>query len=161
MFITEAEYVKVAERAAEIRCAVPEIAIMPDNFPEARSQKHLRVRREAIALRSTLEQANFPLGSFCVEAEHASFGEEDFLHWDASLFISASLMAREPYAIGIALSIVREHLLDYFAASPERTLRLTLIVERKRDRSCKKIVYEGSSPGLMSLAAYVAAAADE
>lgn len=157
--ITELEHISVAERAAEIGCPIPEIAVMPDNFATARSSRELRVRREAIALRSILVNANFPLGSFCNAAEHASFGEEDFMHWEASLFISSGLLKREPYVAAIAVSIIRDHLADYFVDEPGRTARFALVVEKK-DRSCRKLVYEGDIAGLRALAQSVSAIAD-
>lgn len=149
--IVEMDYVSVSERAAEIGCPVPEIAIMPENFPAARSHRELRVRRDAIALRAILENANFPLGSFCSAAEHATFGEEDFAHWEASLFVSAGLLKREPYAPAVALSIVRDHLAGYFTGEPGRVARLSVVVE-KPDRTCRKLVYEGEIAGLRALA---------
>ena len=149
--IAEHEHISVSQHAAQIGCPVPEIAVMPENFSAARSHRDLRVRRDALALRSILERANFPLGSFCAAAERASFGEEDFMHWEASLFVSASLLRREPYVVAVALSIVRDHLTGYFNAEPERIARFSLVVE-KQDGSCRKLVYEGDIAGLRTLA---------
>ena len=150
--IIELDFVSVSERAAKIGCPLPEIAIMPENFAVARSYNELHVRSDAAALRSILENACFPLGSFCPAAEHATFREENFAHWEACLFISSTLVKREPYAVSVALAIIRDHLSNYFDNEPERTARLTLIVERKSDRACKKLVYEGEIAGLRSLA---------
>ena len=152
MPITELHHVSVRERAAEIGCPVPEIAIMPENFASARSARELRVRRHAVALHSVLENASFPLGSFCSDAEHATFGEEDFVHWDATLFISASLLQREPYVVGVALAIIRSHLADYFAEHSDRSIRLSLVVECKPDHTCRMLTYEGDIAGLHGLA---------
>ncbi|HEX3654108.1 MAG TPA: hypothetical protein VHU18_14905 [Rhizomicrobium sp.] len=152
MPITELHHVSVRERAVEIGCPVPEIAIMPENFAVARSVRELRVRRDGVALRSVLEGASFSLGSFCSDAEHATFGEEDFVHWDATLFISGNLLAREPYAVGVALSIIRGHLAEYFNAQADRSIRLSLVVECKQDGSCRKVTYEGDIGGLHGLA---------
>lgn len=148
--VTELDHVSVRERTAEMGCPMPEIAIMPHNFAAARSHRELKVRREEIALRGVLENASFPLGSFCDAAEHVTFGEEDLQHWEASLFVSAQLMRREPYVVSIALSIVRDHLKDYFAAQSGRTMRFSLIVE-KIDGTCRKLTYEGDTAGLRSL----------
>lgn len=150
--ITELDFVTVSEHAAKIGCAVPEIAIMPENFAAARSHRELRVRSEAVALRSVLERASFPLGSFSQGAEHATFGEENFTHWESCLFVSATLLRREPYVVAVALGIIRDHLTDYFENEPGRIARLALIVERKSDRACRKLVYEGDVAGLRALA---------
>jgi hypothetical protein len=152
MPITELHHVSVRERAAEIGCPVPEIAIMPENFSVARSAKDLRVRGDGVALRSVLENASFPLGSFCHDAEHATFGEEDFAHWDATLFISSNLLAREPYAVGVALSIIRGHLSEYFSTQADRSIRLSLVIECRQDGTCRKLTYEGDIGGLHALA---------
>lgn len=161
MSIIETGYVSVRDHGAEIGCSIPEVAIMPDNFATARSQGELRIRREGIALRSVLEGASFPLGTFCHAAEHASFGEEDFTHWEASLFFSATVLRREPYAVGVALSIIKSHLADYFLAEPARSIRLALILEGGSDRACRRLVYEGDIAGLPSLARRVRELASE
>jgi hypothetical protein len=161
MSVTEMEYIRVSDRAAEIGCHVPEIAIMPENFSSARTHNELRVRGEGVTLRSVLESANFPLGSFFPAAERAVFGHENFVAWEASLFVSASLMKREPYAVAVALSIIANHLNDYFKGHAGSKICLTLIVERKRDRTCRKITYEGDVIELRSLAERIGKVADE
>ena len=160
MPVTELDYVSVSGRAAELGCSLPEIAVMPDNFAVARSHKELRVRGNSIALRSVLENANFPLGSFCSAVERAASGDENFMHWEAGLFLSASLLAREPYVVPVALSIIKAHLSEFFQSGPEKTIRLSLVVER-RDRSCRKLVYEGDIAGLRALAQSVSDVARE
>ena len=161
MPIVETEYVRVSDRAAEIGCTVPEIAILPDNFAVARSQRELRVRREGLALRSVLEHSSFPLGTFCDAAEHATYSDEDFVHWEASLFVSATILKREPYVVPIALSITRSHLSEYLCNDAERTIRFTLVVERKGDGACKKLTYEGDVTGLRALGERALAIAGE
>lgn len=161
MPVTEMDYVCVSERAAEIGCALPEIAIMPDNFAVARSPRELRIRREALALREVLEHSSFPLGTFCHAAEHTTYSEEDFVHWEASLFVSAAILKREPYAVPLALSIIRHHLAEYLSDDQERPIRLAMVVERNGDRACRKVVYEGNIAGLRTLAERVSAIAEQ
>ena len=159
--IVELDFVNVGERAAEIGCQVPEIAVMPENFAVARTRAELRVRREAVALRSLLERASFPLGSFCPAAEHSTFGEENFARWEACLFISSTLLKREPYVVSVALGIIRDHLYDYFESRAGRTARLAIVVERKKDSVCRQIVYEGDISGLRALTQAVTNFANE
>ena len=161
MPITEMEFVRVRDRAAEIGCAVPEIAILPDNFAIARSPRELRVRREGLALRAVLQQSSFPLGTFYDAAEHATYSEEDFIHWEASLFVSAAILKREPYVVPVALSIIRSHLSEYLCDHAERTIRLTLVVEQKSDGACKKLTYEGKVSELRALGERALATAAE
>ena len=161
MPITEMEYVCVSQRAAEMGCVLPQIAIMPDNFAVARSQRELRIRREALALRRVLERSSFPLGTFCHAAEQATYSEEDFVHWEASLFVSAAILKREPYAVPLALSIIRHHLAEYLSDDRERPIRLAMVVERNGGRACTRLVYEGNIAGLRALAERVSAIAEQ
>ncbi|HEY3637646.1 MAG TPA: hypothetical protein VGK90_05795 [Rhizomicrobium sp.] len=148
--ITELDYVNISDRASELGCSLPEIAIMPDNFHLARSRGDLQVGRHAIAARSMFSNACFPLGSFCNSIQASGFGEEDFTHWETNLFVSASILEREPYVVAVALSIIENHLADYVASEPERNVRVSFVIE-KRDRSCRKLVYDGNVAGLRTL----------
>jgi hypothetical protein len=148
--ITEVEYVSISARATELGCSLPEIAILPDNFHVARSRGELRVGQQAVAARSMFQNACFPLGSFCNTMHTASFGEEDFQHWETNLFVSTKILARGPYVVAVALSIIENHLTGFVADEPERTVRVAFVVE-KRDRTCRKLIYDGNITGLRAL----------
>ncbi|HEX3664561.1 MAG TPA: hypothetical protein VHU23_04930 [Rhizomicrobium sp.] len=148
--ITELDYVNISTRAIELGCSMPEIAILPDNFHLARSRGELQIGRHATAARSMFENASFPLGSFCGSSHTGYFGEEDFRHWETNLFVSAKILEREPYVVSVALSIIQNHLTGFVAGEPERNVRVSFVVE-KRDRTCRKLVYDGNIAGLRTL----------
>lgn len=158
--ITELEYVNISARAIELGCSLPEIAIIPENFHVARSLGELRIGCHAVAARSMFENACFPLGNFCNTLHAGSFGEEDFRHWETNLFVSAKILEREPYVVAVALSIIENHLTGFVADEPESTVRVSFVVE-KRDRTCRKLVYDGNIAGLRALSHAVNRIANE
>jgi hypothetical protein len=152
MQIVETEYLSVRDRVAELGCRLPEIALLPENFLDAHSWQELRVRGEGVALHAVFENANMPLGSFSPMVEHVAFGRDRALDWEAGLFLSSNLVAREPGLAATALSLIAGHLDDYFKGHGGRKAGLTLVVERRDDHGCRKLVYEGAPAALRTLA---------
>jgi hypothetical protein len=147
--ILESEYVHVADRAAELGCAMPDgLALMPDNFHIAPSRHDLVVRAEGVALRALFEQSAIPLGSFYRAGEHPVFGHDGNLHWEAGLFVSAA----HGHTAAQALTLIAGHLDDFFKGRRDRQVGLALVVERRRDRTCRKLTYRGDTAGLAELA---------
>ena len=75
--------------------------------------------------------------------------------WEAALFISGALLSAEPNLVSIALNVLSNYLTDYFKGSPRHEVKLTLVVERSEDHSCKKLTYEGDVSGLQSLSSAI------
>ncbi len=161
MSITESLYVPVRYRAMELGCAMPEgIAVLPDNFCEANSRLGLSVRAEAITLRNLFENASSPLESFFPLGEHATFGHEVGLAWEACLFVPGKLVARDSSAVANAVALISAYLSDFFKGHLERQIRLIVVVERKRSADCRKLTYEGRVSGVSLLTARILEAAD-
>jgi len=56
-------------------------------------------------------------------------------------------------AVSIALNVIGNYLTEFFRGIPgKKRVRLNIVVEKKRDRTCKKISYDGDVQGLNSLA---------
>jgi len=151
--IVETLYVRVADRACELGCQMPEgIAILPENFCSATSRQSLLVRAETAALRPLFEDRELSLESFFRAGEHAAFGHDNGASWEASLFVSAAFVERRPDAVPTALWLISNHLMEFVKGHAGRTISLAFVVERKSDGMCRRLAYEGSSAGLMSLA---------
>jgi hypothetical protein len=156
MSVTESLYVPVRYRAAELGCTMPAgIAILPDNFCEAKSRLELLVRGESVTLRNVFESASAPLESFFPLGEHVTFGHDNGLAWEASLFVSADLIADDPGAVAKAMTLISAYLADFFKGHPERRIRLVVVVEQKHQADCRRLTYEGDAFGVSALTANV------
>ncbi len=156
MSVTESLYVPVRYRAAELGCSIPEgIAILPDNFCEARSRLDLLVRGESVTLRNLFEGVSTQLESFFPLGEHVTFGHDNGLAWEASLFVPADLAAGNPDAVAKAMTLISVYLEDFFKGHPERRIRLTVVVEQKHQADCRKLTYEGGVSDVSALTAHV------
>ena len=153
MPIVETSYARVVDRACELGCPVPEgIAVLPENFCSASSRQSLLVRAEIAALRSLFEERDLALASFFRAGERTTFGHDSAVSWEASLFVPAAFVERRPDAVPTALWLISNHLAEFFKGRAGGTISLTFVVERKSDRVCRRLAYEGNPAGLMSLA---------
>ena len=156
MSVVESLYVRVADRACELGCSMPGgIAILPENFCSATSRQALLVRAETAALRSLFEDRDLPLESFFRAGEHATFGHDNGMSWEASLFVPSAFVERRPDAVPAALMLISNHLREFFKSSAGRKVSLVFVVERRSDGMCRKLTYEGDAAGIVALADHV------
>jgi hypothetical protein len=159
--ISESDFICVRDRTGELGCYLPNgLAVMPENFMMAASRLELLVRAESATLRELFENTKTPLGSFFPLGEHPTFGRDNNINWEASLFISADLIRNDPSAVALAMTRITEYLSAFFCGHAGKKIRLNLVVERGRDRSCKRLTYEGEVGGLLALADGVGKIAD-
>lgn len=160
--IAESEYINVGNRASELGCHVPDsLAIMPENFHSAHSRNELVVRAESATLRELFDGNGTPLGSFFPLGEHPTFGHDPDISWEAALFVPAGIHRTAPHAVTQAMVTISNHLKGFFGGRAAKPVRLRIVVERKANRSCKKLVYTGDAAGIAALAGAVSSAADE
>ena len=156
MSIVETLYAPVADRACELGCQMPEgIAILPENFCSAASRQALLVRAETTPLRFLFEDRSFPLESFFRAGEHTTFGHDSGISWEVSLFVPSAFVERRPDAVPAALQLISNHLVEFFKGHAGRKVTLSFVVERKSDRMCRKLTYEGDAAGIVALAHHV------
>lgn len=153
MSIVETLYIRVVDRACELGCDMPEgIAVLPENFCSATSRQALLVRAEITPLRSLFEDRALSLGSFFRAGEHTTFGHDNGVSWEASLFASSAFVERRPDAVPAALLLISNHLVEFFRGHAGRKVTLAFVVERKSDGMCRKLTYEGDAAGIVALA---------
>lgn len=162
MTITEADYINVADRAAQLGCNMPTgFAAMPANFETADSRQDLLLRGEATTIRTLLRNANLPIESFLPSGEAPGFVHNKSHHWEAVLFVSAGVLSQNSAAVSIALGLITNYLTDYFKGEPQKQIKFSVITEVTPDRTYKEINYEGDVAGLIAIADAVARIADE
>lgn len=152
MTITESEYLSVADRAAELGCPMPTgFAVMPQNFDTATSRNKLLFRSEAATIRKLFRLSATPFENFLPGDERVPSIHNKSFDWAPLLFVSAALMSSDPNAISVALGVISNYLTDFFRGIHNPKVKLNVVVERKKDRTCKKLSYEGDVAGLLSL----------
>lgn len=156
------EYPKVADRASALGCAMPiGIAILPENFETAESYKDFKFISEAATIQKLLRDNGFSVENFMPAGERAPSIHNKHFEWAPLIFISAALISNDPNAVSVALGIVSNYATDFFKGLPGRSIKLNIVVERKKDRVCKKISYEGNVAGLTELPKIIQSISDE
>jgi hypothetical protein len=162
MTVNVADYIRVADRAADLGCDMPTgFAIMPENFETAATRRELVVRGEGSTLRKLLRDGQLPIQDFLPSGERPGFIHNKSHDWAAFIFISAALLSTDPSAVTVALGIISNYLADMFKGTPDKKIKLDIAVERKGDRVSKKLTYEGDAVGLASIADTILRIADE
>jgi hypothetical protein len=157
------DYASVRERVASLGLEYPiGIVLLPDNFDIANSKEEFRQRPEATALRKVLEQAKVPVGQLVANSRPAYVVNRSS-EWIAPLlFVSASLLTTNPTAVSVALGVLSNYITDFLKSFPgPKRVKFEIVVERKGDRVCKRISYEGEASGITSLSAVVKEVGDE
>ena len=162
MTVIVTDYASVADHAAELGCVVPTgIAILPENFADATVRSDLLYGSEAATVRKLFRNSHFPIDDILPPGERVPAIHNKHFEWAPLIFISAALLSHDPNAVSVALGIVSNYATDFFKGMPNKKVKLTVVVEKKKDRSCKKVDYEGDVAGLASLAKIVREISDE
>lgn len=165
MGITVTDYNNVRDRATELGCLVPQhVAILPTNFVSAGTRGEFLHLSEAATVRSLFRSNSVPMDELLPAPERAGYIQNNSFDWIApTLFISSCLMTENPAAVNVALNVLAAYIVDFFKGSPknDRQVKLEIVVEKKGDRSCKRITYEGSPAGLSDLPPIIRRLSDE
>lgn len=147
------DYIDVPTKIRELGCDDPDgIAILPVNFEAARSADEFRQLSEASTVKTLLRNNNVLFSE--VRKEKPSYIQNNAFEWIApTLFVSASLLSQQPETISVSLSVIANYVTDFFRGfSGEKSIKLDIVVERTKSKTCKKVSYEGSVEGLKELA---------
>ena len=162
MTVSETEFIHIADRAAELGCHLPTgLAIMPENFETAATRQELIVRGESSTIRTLFRNNQLPLDDFLPSGKRPGFVHNKSHDWAAFIFISAALLGSDPSAVSVALGVISNYLTDIFRGTPDKKIKLDIAVERKGDRVCKKLTYEGDAAGLAEISDTILRIANE
>lgn len=148
------DYINVHQRAVDLGCVVPQsIALLPINFDSAQARTDFLQPSEAATVRTLFRNNNLPIEELLPVSEHAPYIQNNSFEWIApTLFISSALMTQNQVAVEVALHVLASYIKDFFKGiTGTKTVKLTIVVEKKGDRSCKKIDYEGDVAGMDTL----------
>lgn len=152
---TTSDYASVDERISALGCVFPDgLAMLPNNFEWAAARTEFRMPDAGSTIRTVLRNGGLPTGSLLPPGERAPTINNNSSEWiGPTIFVSASLASQDPNAVSVALGLITNYLTDFFKGRPEpKSAKLAFVIERKRDRVCKKLDYEGPVEGLAALA---------
>lgn len=146
------DYVHVSDRASQLGCLVPAgIAILPENFEGVASRGELLFGSEAATIRKLFRNNNFPVDHLLPAGERVAAIHNKHFEWAPLIFISAALISENPNAVSVALGIV-SNATDFFKGMTSKKVKLSIVVEKKKNGNCKKMTYEGDIEGIRLLA---------
>jgi len=157
-------YIDVREKLARLGCRNPTgFAILPINFESAESIKDFRQASEAATVKTLLRSENLPHDDIVGRQDRPPYIQNNAFEWIApTLFVSATLVSQNPVAISVALNVLGNYATDFFRGlSGKKTVKIEIVVEQAKAKSCKKISYEGPSDGLKDLADIIRSTKDD
>jgi hypothetical protein len=164
MNITTEDYVRVDSRAAEIGCQRPTgMTLLPENFQSATSYAELRQLSEAATVRTLFRTNGLPLYDVLDPSKPVPYIQNNSFGWvGPTLFVSWALVSENPTVVTVALGVIANYLTDFLKGISGKTeVSLSIVVEKRTDRTCKRITYKGNVEGLSSLADIVKSTSDE
>jgi hypothetical protein len=148
-----ADYIDVSKKTADLGCRYPErIALLPINFESALSIREFLQASEAATIRKLLLAQALPLDDLVDRSQRPPYVKNKSGDWIAPIiFVSASIYSQNQALIALALNVLGNYATDFFKGSPRmHTVTLKIVVEKK-NKTCKKITYEGPIDGLKDL----------
>ncbi len=162
--IAVSDYPSVQQRLETLGCVFPQgVTVLPINFDAVTDRSEFKELAEAPTIRKLLRGGGLPVSGVLAEGEKPQLILNRSAGWTGpALFISAGLLSSNATVVSLALGVLTNYLSDFLKGSQrDKGVSLDVIVERKGDRVCKKISYQGPIEGLEALAHAVARIADE
>lgn len=157
------DYVSVSQRAKELGLAMPDgLAVLPQNFETAATPADFMFAGTTQTVRTLFCINDLPLSILRPDgsSRYISYKSDEWM--SPILFVAGALMSENPAAVSLALSVVANYLTDYFKGLGRLpNVKLTVVVEHSRGRTCKRLDYEGDVEGIRELADTIKRLADE
>jgi len=147
------DYVDVNKKMADLCCRYPErMALLPINFESATSIAELLQASEAATIKKLLVAEGLPFDDIVDRHQRPPYVKNKNFEWvPPVLFVSASLYSQNPELVSVALNILANYATDFFKGMRgAHEVSLNIVVEKK-NKTYKKIVYQGPIEGLKDL----------
>lgn len=158
------DYVNVSARIAGLGCRYPNgLALLPVNFESASSQETFRQASETATVKKLFRNAGVPLDEIVDRNQRPPYIDNHSLDCVLpTLFVSAALFSGNQYCISVALEILASYATDFFKGmGGARVVKLEIVVEKERNKTCRKISYYGDVEGLKALPDVIREVANE
>lgn len=164
MGINVIDYIDVPEKLYATGCNnVSDFAILPLNFEIAANIDEFRHASESATVRTLFRNNSIPLTDILPADKKAAYVQNNAFEWVSPLlFVSSALLSHNPHLISIALGVIANYVTDFYkgiTGKPE--VKIEIVVERSKSKTCKKISYQGPPEGLINLADVIKGASNE
>jgi hypothetical protein len=139
------------------------LAILPEYFESAAQITDLRHRSEAATIKVLFRTNGLSLDEIVPTSPAIPYIQNNNFDWACpTIFVSSALLSENPMAVSLALSVLGNYVTDFFKGmSGRKTVKLSIVVERRGRKLYKKIKYEGDIAGLSELPKIVQETSDE
>ena len=140
------DYVNVSLKLADLGCNYPQgLSLLPVNFESASSITDFLQASEAATIRKLLVAEGLPLNDIVERNQRPPYIKNKSHEWAAPLlFVSAALYSQNEALVSVALNVLGNYATDFFKGQRGTdNVRLDIVVEKAKNKSCKKISYEG------------------
>ena len=158
------DYLSVSEKIADLGCRYPiGLALLPENFESASSISEFRQVSEAATVKTLFRNAGIPNEDIVGEGQRPPYIQNNAFEWVApTLFISAAFYSEKQQYIDVALGVIANYATDFFKGmSGKNQIKLRIIIEKTKTKTCKKILYQGGAEGLKDLSDVIRETMDE
>jgi hypothetical protein len=158
-----ADYIDVSKKMADLGCRYPErMALLPINFESATSISEFLQASEAATIKKLLLSQAVHLDDIVARSQRPPYVKNKSHEWVAPIvFVSASLYSQNRELVSVALNVLGNYATDFFKGTPGmHEVKLDIVVAKK-NKTYKKIAYQGPIEGLKGLADVIREVADE
>jgi hypothetical protein len=130
------------------------VTILPIHFASAKTAADLRRASESPTVRTLFRTNSIPVEELLPAGGSPSYVEHNDFEWVApTLFFSAALISQNPDFVSLALSVLGNYITDFFKGRPgQKTTKLSIVIEKAGDWSCKTVNYDGDASGISEIA---------
>ena len=158
------DYPNVSERLAALGAKYPSgLALLPANFESANSIAEFRQVSEAATVKTLFRNAGLLQSDLVEKAQRPPYIQNNAFDLILpTVFVSAALWSENQNYISVALSLIANYATDFFKGlSGTKNVKLDVVVERSKSKTCKRISYSGPAEGLKDLAEVIRTESDE
>ncbi len=144
----------VSDRAAALGLASPtSLALLPRNFFDAKDPGDLIHEAHATTIRKLWAEKALPETPVEEPGKALPAVVEHSADWIApTVFVSSMLLSNTPELVSVAIGVIANYATDFLKGRHgEPTVRLDVVVEKSKSKSCQKISYTGPVKGLDDL----------
>ncbi|MCG9792638.1 hypothetical protein [Flavobacterium algicola] len=139
------------EKFTEFNLSKPEaITFLPENIELAQSNNEFFFADSTVDLRKLLRLNSIETAELISITNSYNRKSADF--YGPAVFISLSLLTQNPDLVSIALNLISNYIYDHFKGKTgSKNVKLEIYVETKKNKTIKKINYDGNADGLSQL----------
>lgn len=139
------------------------LALLPINFESASSIAEFRQVSAAATVKTLFRNATIPYSELFEKSKKPPYVQNNAFEWIApTIFVSAGLISANANYVSVALNVISNYATDFFKGmAGGKSVKLEVVVETTKTKTCMRISYEGDIEGLKDLPKIIREVADE